>query len=72
MPKAQGYGFYSPLPFVCFQEARISHTAQEQSAFHADLLSLLSSESGCSIIPGFLTCEKKFLLAQSVSPDKFR
>lgn len=56
--KARGYGFYSLLPLVPFQEAKISKTAQERSVFHGDLLSRLFPECGCSISLGFLTCGK--------------
>lgn len=43
---------------VCFQEARISQITHEKSVFRGNLLSHLSPKCGCSLSPGFLTCEK--------------
>ena len=72
--EAHDYGFYSLLPLVYFQEARISQTTHEQSIFHGNLLTHFFPECGCSITPGFLTCEKNiFLLVLAVySDNKFR
>ena len=66
--EAHGYGFYSLLPLVCFQEVRILETTHELSVCHGNLLSRFSPECECSITPGFLTCKKiySFLLSLCV------